>query len=212
MTATIHRLHRPVAPNPVGAFSAQGGTGASGEVDHAVPAVLVAQCQQIMLALCVFASRHGLPPPTDDALLLDAEAIASWPSHLWDKAYRALWQTWTYRRMPTVGDFRAVIASDLSVPASTPIGAPSPMGSPAAAAQTARAPGDVRPETPMTVEDCVCALQSASATAPGLLAKWWRAARSADPTLTQAEIGAIRRWAPLVAERISAVGLLGPVC
>lgn len=205
MTATIHRLHQPITSDPVSAFCQPCEVVASDGVE-------VAQCQQIILALCVFASRHGLPDPSDEALMLDAEAIASWPTHLWHKAYRQLWQTWTYRRMPTVGDFRTVIAADLSSPAATP-GSPRPSVWIGTATEGAtQGPGGAGHGKPVTVEDCVLVLQSASTTAPGLLAKWWRAACNADPTLTKAEFGSIPRWAPLVAERIGTVGLLGPVC
>lgn len=222
MTATIHQLPRrsrsPASATdtppiiPVDAFCSWMGSATSVAGTQEDAASLAAHGSQIMIDLCVFASRHGLPQPSDEALLFDAEAIASWPPHLWREAFRTLWQTWTYRRMPTVGDFRAVIAADLTNSAST--------SSCRSAQANPRDPADgaacgsviAQTEAPMTAEASVRALQSVSATAPGLVVKWWKAACKADPSLRPTDFSAIERWAPVVAQRIDAVGLLGPAC
>src|SRR3954468_2195439 len=61
---------------------------------------------EIVDALVALADRHGLDLLDRRALELDAEVMAAWPRDLWMRAYRAVWEVWSWRRMPTVGDFR----------------------------------------------------------------------------------------------------------
>jgi hypothetical protein len=68
---------------------------------------------EVMAALTNLASRRGFPLPDGMALELDVEVLASWPRDLWRKAFRNVWERFSYRRMPEVSDFRAHIATDL---------------------------------------------------------------------------------------------------
>ena len=69
---------------------------------------------EILVALTTMASRKGLPVPDDIALEMDVEILAAWPRDLWRRAFRAVWENFTYRRFPEVGDFRKHIAADLN--------------------------------------------------------------------------------------------------
>jgi hypothetical protein len=68
---------------------------------------------EILVALTTMASRKGLPVPDDIALEMDVEILAAWPRDLWRRAFRAVWENFTYRRFPEVGDFRKHIVTDL---------------------------------------------------------------------------------------------------
>src|SRR3954451_19596024 len=68
---------------------------------------------EVLAALSTLASRRGFPLPDDLALELDVEVMAGWPRDLWRKAFRAIWEQFSYRRMPEVADFRKFIAADL---------------------------------------------------------------------------------------------------
>jgi hypothetical protein len=69
---------------------------------------------EILVALTTMASRKGLPVPDDIALEMDVEILAAWPRDLWRRAFRAVWEGFTYRRFPEVGDFRKHIVADLN--------------------------------------------------------------------------------------------------
>ena len=69
---------------------------------------------EVMAALSTLASRRGFPLPNGLALEMDVEALANLPRDLWRKAFRAVWEGFTYRRMPEVPDFRAHIVDDLA--------------------------------------------------------------------------------------------------
>src|SRR3954471_11974917 len=64
---------------------------------------------EIVDALVTLADRHGLDLLDRRALEIDAEVMAAWPRDLWIRAYRTIWEVWSWRRMPTVGDFRGHI-------------------------------------------------------------------------------------------------------
>jgi hypothetical protein len=68
---------------------------------------------EVMAALTNLASWRGFLLPDGMALELDVEVLASWPRDLWRKAFRNVWERFSYRRMPEVSDFRAHIATDL---------------------------------------------------------------------------------------------------
>jgi hypothetical protein len=68
---------------------------------------------EVMAALSTLASRRGFALPDGLALEMDVEVLASWPRDLWRKAFRYVWESFAYRRMPEPPDFRAQIATDL---------------------------------------------------------------------------------------------------
>jgi hypothetical protein len=68
---------------------------------------------EVLAALSTLASRRGFPLPDDVALEMDVEVMAGWPRDLWRKAFRAVWEQFSYRRLPEVADFRKYIAADL---------------------------------------------------------------------------------------------------
>ena len=68
---------------------------------------------EVLAAVTTLASRRGFPLPDDIALELDIEVMASWPRDLWRKAFRAVWEQFSYRRLPEPADFRRHIAADL---------------------------------------------------------------------------------------------------
>jgi hypothetical protein len=68
---------------------------------------------EVLRALTTLCGRKGLPVPDDLALEMDAEVMGAWPKDLWRKAYMSVWQDFTYRRVPEVGDFKRHIAADL---------------------------------------------------------------------------------------------------
>ena len=150
---------------------------------------------EIVDALATLADRHRLDLPDRRALEMDAEVMAAWPRDLWLRAYRTIWERWSWRRMPTVGDFRGPIGDAIE--------------------RRRRRYGllttlevRLRARTrPGTVPDCIAALER---TGPGVRQTWFQAALRRDPTLTPADRTDLARWVPAVAPRIARVGLFGP--
>jgi hypothetical protein len=153
------------------------------------------QPAEIVDALATLADRHRLDLPDRRALEMDAEVMAAWPRDLWLRAYRTIWERWSWRRMPTVGDFRGPIGDAIE--------------------RRRRRYGllttlevRLRARTrPGTVPDCIAAL---GRTGPGVRQTWFQAALRRDPTLTPADRTDLARWVPVVAPRIARVGLFGP--
>jgi len=150
---------------------------------------------EIVEALVTLADRHRLDLPERRALELDAEVMAAWPRDLWTRAYMVIWERWSWRRMPTVGDFRGPVADaierrrrryDLL------------------ATLEARLRARTRPQT---VPECITALERAG---PGVRQGWFQAALRCDPDLTAADRADLARWVWVVAPRIADVGLFGP--
>jgi hypothetical protein len=150
---------------------------------------------EIVEALVTLADRHRLDLPERRALELDAEVMAAWPRDLWTYAYMAIWERWSWRRMPTVGDFRSPVAD---------------------AIESRRRRYDLlttldarlRARTrPQTVPECITALERVG---PGVRQRWFRAALRRDPKLTPADRADLPRWAQVVAPRLAKVGLFGP--
>jgi hypothetical protein len=150
---------------------------------------------EIIRALQTFARRHSIEAPDEIALEFDAEVIATWPADLWHRAFRDLWARWTYRRMPTVGDFRTVIAADLQT-RQTRLGE----------LTTLESRIKHRRHKPRTLHECIAALELAG---PGTRITWYRAACRRDPALAVSNVGEFSRWVPAIAARMSEVGLLG---
>jgi hypothetical protein len=69
---------------------------------------------EVLASLAALASRRGFEMPAGLALDLDVELMAEWPRDLFVKAFRGIWETFAYRRMPEVADFRAHIETDLA--------------------------------------------------------------------------------------------------
>jgi hypothetical protein len=150
---------------------------------------------EIVEALVILADRHRLDLPERRALELDAEVMAAWPRDLWTRTYMVIWERWSWRRMPTVGDFRSPVADaiesrrrryDLLATLETRL--------------RARA-------RPQTVPECITALERAG---PGIRQGWFQAALRRDPNLTPADRADLPRWVRVVAPRIVGVGLFGP--
>ena len=151
--------------------------------------------EEVVKALMVLADRHRLDLPDARALEMDAETMAEWPRDLWTRAYRTVWERWSYRRMPTVGDFRSHLGD---------------------AIERRRRRYDLlttleaqlRARTkPRTVPECIAALERAG---PGVRQGWFKAAMRRDPDLTPADRTDLARWVPAVAPRIASIGLFGP--
>ena len=151
--------------------------------------------EEIVEALVALADRHRLDLPDRRALELDAEIMAAWPRDLWMRAYRTVWERWSWRRMPTVGDFRGHLGD---------------------AIERRRRRYDLlttlevrlRARTkPGTLPECIAALERAG---PGVRQTWFQAAMRRDPTLTPADRTDLARWVPVVVPRIARVGILGP--
>jgi hypothetical protein len=150
---------------------------------------------EIVDALATLADRHRLDLPDRRALEMDAEVMAAWPRDLWLRAYRTIWERWSYRRMPTVGDFRGYLGDAIErrrrrLDRLTTL--------------EARLRARSRPET---VPECIAALKQSG---PGVRQGWFKAALRRDPTLTSANRADLARWVPVVAPRIAVVGLFGP--
>jgi hypothetical protein len=154
-----------------------------------------AEAGEIVRALQAFARRHQVEGADETALELDAEAIAGWPVDLWRRAFRELWERWAYRRMPTVGDFRAVIATELEDRQTR-----------LAKLMTLEARVEYRLCKPRTPSDCIAVLKI---TGPGTRQGWYQAACRRDPALTAVDLGDFDRWVPTIAARMAQVGLLG---
>ena len=69
---------------------------------------------EVLASLAALASRRGFEMPAGLALDLDVELMAEWPRDLFLKAFRGIWESFKYRRMPEVADFRAHIETDLA--------------------------------------------------------------------------------------------------
>ena len=69
--------------------------------------------QAILTALHLMAERRGLALPNAQALEIDIEIMAEWPSDLFRQAYKTIWTRFAYRRMPEVADFYQVIGEEL---------------------------------------------------------------------------------------------------
>ena len=170
-------------------------TGLKAAVAEARQACAPAEAGEIVRALQAFARRHQVEVPDEIALEFDAEVIVDWPADLWRWAFRELWARWTYRRMPTVGDFRAVIAAELEA-RQTRLGELVTLES-----RIAR-----RRRKPRTLNDCIAALEAAG---PGTRLGWYQTACRREPALATADPGDFRRWVPAIAARMGEVGLLG---
>ena len=150
---------------------------------------------EIVDALVALANRHQFDLPDRRALEMDAEVMAAWPRDLWMRAYRTVWEHWSWRRMPTVGDFRGPIDDAIErrrerYDLLTTL--------------EARLRARTRPGSP---PECVEALRRAG---PGVRQTWFQAALRRDPHLTPADYTNLARWVPVVASRIAGVGLFGP--
>jgi hypothetical protein len=150
---------------------------------------------EIVDALVALADRHGLDLLDRRALELDAEVMAAWPRDLWMRAYRAVWERWSWRRMPTVGDFRGHLGDAIerrrrrySLLSTLEV----------------RLRARTKPES---LPECIAALEQAG---PGVRQTWFQAAMRRDPTLTPANRTNLARWVPVVVPRIAHVGILGP--
>lgn len=69
---------------------------------------------EVLASLAALANRRGFEMPTGLSLDLDVELMAEWPRDLFVKAFRGVWETFAYRRMPEVADFRRHIEGDLA--------------------------------------------------------------------------------------------------
>ncbi len=69
---------------------------------------------EVLASLAALANRRGFEMPTGLSLDLDVELMAEWPRDLFVKAFRGVWETFAYRRMPEVADFRRHIETDLA--------------------------------------------------------------------------------------------------
>jgi hypothetical protein len=69
---------------------------------------------EVLSALTTLARRRGFLLPDELALEIDVELMAAWPRDLWRKAFRTIWETFAYRRMPEVCDFHQHIAAELA--------------------------------------------------------------------------------------------------
>jgi hypothetical protein len=69
---------------------------------------------EVLTALSTLASRRGFPLPDDLTMELDVEIMASWPRDLWCQSFRAVYEQFSYRRLPEVPDFRQHIEADLA--------------------------------------------------------------------------------------------------
>jgi len=69
---------------------------------------------EVLVALMTWADRRGQALPTGAALDFDIEILASWPRDLFRLAYRRCWESFAYRRMPEVADFKRLIDDELA--------------------------------------------------------------------------------------------------
>jgi hypothetical protein len=153
------------------------------------------QPTEIVEALVTLADRHRLDLPERRALELDAEVMAAWPRDLWTRAYMVIWERWSWRRMPTVGDFRGHLGDAIerrrrrySLLSTLEV----------------RLRARTKPES---LPECIAALERAG---PGVRQTWFQAAMRRDPSLTPANRTDLARWVPVVVPRIARVGILGP--
>jgi hypothetical protein len=83
-------------------------------VAHMRRELVPASEEEVKEALELLAERLELRLPRAIALDLDMQIMARWPRQLFQQAFAQIWQTWTYRRFPGVGDFRACIEAELA--------------------------------------------------------------------------------------------------
>lgn len=215
MTATILQLHAtyPAADIATTANAAAANAGSADATPNITAPDITTWATQIVLDLITFAERHALPSPSDEALQIDGEVIATWPPDLWRLAFRTLWETWTYRRMPAAGDFRSVIAADLATLRSTspdpflraqhPRSACAPASTMTMVSVRSAAPTIAHPQT---VEACIAALRGAGA---GTITTWKTRARSRNPELTSRDLADMALWVPVIADLLAEIGLYG---
>jgi DNA polymerase V len=68
---------------------------------------------EVILFMKTFADRHRLDLPDIYALELDSETLAEVPRVALKEAFKKIWKTWKYRRLPTVGDILAIAEREL---------------------------------------------------------------------------------------------------
>jgi hypothetical protein len=56
-----------------------------------------------------FLDRHNLSAPDDEAMKLDFACLAGWPVPAFEASAKWIWEFYRYRRVPTIGDFRAAL-------------------------------------------------------------------------------------------------------
>jgi hypothetical protein len=69
---------------------------------------------EVLMALKTLADRKGFDLPIGLGLDLDIEVMSEWPRDLFRRAFRGVWETFGYRRMPEVADFRRHIEDELA--------------------------------------------------------------------------------------------------
>lgn len=70
--------------------------------------------ERILALLVALANRIGVELPDEIALEMDLRIMCEWPSGLPELAIRRVWETFKYRRMPVVGEFREAISRELA--------------------------------------------------------------------------------------------------
>jgi hypothetical protein len=83
-------------------------------IEQATAALEPGDPAEVLAALMTWAERRGLALPTGAALDFDIEILASWPRDLFRLAYRRCWESFAYRRMPEVADFKRLIEDELA--------------------------------------------------------------------------------------------------
>lgn len=72
--------------------------------------------EEVIAALECFATRRGLPLPELSQLMMDVDTICQeMPADLFRLAYRRLWSSFVYRRVPGTADFKAAVAAELKM-------------------------------------------------------------------------------------------------
>ena len=74
-------------------------------IAQATAALSPSQPVEVIEALQALATRRGFDLPDGIALEMDVEVLASWPRDLFVKAFRIVWERFSYRRLPEVADF-----------------------------------------------------------------------------------------------------------
>ncbi|MGF7211611.1 hypothetical protein GGE65_006233 [Skermanella aerolata] len=82
-------------------------------IERALLALSPGDPAEVLKAVRALAGRRGFELPDDLALEMDVEVMASWPRDLFRQAFRRIWETFEYRRLPEVADFHKHIADDL---------------------------------------------------------------------------------------------------
>jgi hypothetical protein len=83
-------------------------------VEHMRRELAPSSNEEVREALELLAERLDLRLPRAIALDLDLQLMSHWPRRLFRQAFAQIWQVWTYRRFPGVGDFRTCIEADLA--------------------------------------------------------------------------------------------------